>query len=690
MSDPALSLPEHSGVLPLRPTLRRLPEVLVNRIAAGEVIERPAAALKELVENAIDAGARRLDVSLQKGGIDQIIVTDDGNGMFPDELTLAVERHCTSKLQDESLVHIRTLGFRGEALPSIGAAARLSITSRPRGESGAWKIRVEGGKVFPPEPGAGAPGTSVVVQDLFFATPARRKFLKSPRVEGSHAESVIRRLALAVPETAFRFSLDDRVVFDLPAQDMAARAAALLGANEADGFLSIHGERDGMTLSGFACGPSVHRATAAGQFMLVNGRPVVDPVLKTAVRVAYRRVIEHGRHPVVALMLTIPPDRVDVNVHPAKTELRFADEASVRSLVIGTLGRALEAGAGTVGVRPSFSAVRPGRIWYPPENQPQQPASPAPGQSSPVYPAQTRFAEPRLGLGDTPSARMLPPLPTGSLSAAETSGGSVFSADASQGMAAGAEGAPGQGVTDSPSGGVLHTHAAAAHGGAHAAGLAGAYPAQMPPLAAQSSEHAAAHPLGAAVAQVLDTYILAVAADGSLVLVDQHAAHERLTHERLREQFLSGSVRGQRLLVPDVVELPRGQVDLLVSRQDMLAKLGIELEAFGGTAVLVRALPAMLNSTDAIGLLRDLAEELEADDAGAVDEMPSLDGRLDAVIARMACHGSIRAGRRLTREEMDALLRQMEATPRAGTCSHGRPTWLKLSKNDLEKLFSRR
>ena len=672
MSDPLASSasPENPGTLPWRPTLRRLPEVLVNRIAAGEVIERPAAALKELVENAIDAGAKRLDVSLQKGGIDQIIVTDDGGGMFPDELTLAVERHCTSKLQDESLVHIRTLGFRGEALPSIGAAARLSITSRPRGESGAWKIRVEGGKIFLPEPSAGAPGTSVVVEDLFFATPARRKFLKSPRVEGGHAESVIRRLALAVPETAFRFSRDDRVLFDLPAQDMEARAAALLGANEADGFLKIYGERDGMTLSGFACGPSVHRATAAGQFMLVNGRPVVDPVLKTAVRVAYRRVIEHGRHPVVALMLTIPPDRVDVNVHPAKTELRFADEASVRSLVIGTLGRALEAGAGSVGVRPSFSAVRPGRIWYPPENTAQQPAPPAPGPRSASYsPQGGSFAEPRLGLGDTPSARMLPPLPSGdgaSLHGVET-GESPHQKNGYQ--------------TGYPQGEEPQLEVSSGSGPGTAGG--------MPPVLS-SAEQAAAHPLGAAVAQVLDTYVIAVAADGSLVLVDQHAAHERLTHERLREQFLSGSVQGQRLLVPDVVELPRGQVELLVSRQEMMARLGIELEAFGGAAVLVRALPAMLNTSDAVALLRDLAEELEADESGAPDEMPSLDGRLDAVIARMACHGSIRAGRRLTREEMDALLRQMEATPRAGTCSHGRPTWLKLSKKDLEKLFGRR
>ncbi|ASL39704.1 MULTISPECIES: DNA mismatch repair endonuclease MutL [Acetobacter] len=628
------------------PHVRRLPEVIVNRIAAGEVIERPAAAVKELVENAIDAGARRLEVSLAGGGVDRIIVTDDGVGMSADDLALAVDRHCTSKLRDETLVHISTLGFRGEALPSIGAAARLCITSRPKGESGAWRIRVEGGKVSPVEPAAGAPGTSVVVEDLFFATPARRKFLKSARVEGRHAENVVRRLALAVPQTAFRFVLDERVLFDLPAQDMAARSAALLDASEADGFLEISGERDGMTLSGFICPPSVHRSTANGQFMLVNGRPVVDPVLKTAVRVAYRRVIEPGRHPVVAIMLTVPPDRVDVNVHPAKTELRFADEAGVRSLVIGTIQRALEHGAGSVGVRPVLSsAPRQARIWYPPEKG-AAPPMPAPAFHTPT-PEGVRFAEGRLQFGDAPAARTLPPVAMSSPSA---------------GWDASAVNTPTTGQAASSY--VMD-------------GVSG------PSVAAD-------HPLGAAIAQVLDTYILAVAADGSLVLVDQHAAHERLTHERLRAQFLSGHVQAQRLLVPDVVDLPRVQVELLLVRQPTLEKLGVEIEAFGGDSVLVRALPAMLRSSDAVNLLRDLADELEADENGAPDEMAALDGRLDAVIARMACHGSIRAGRRLSVEEMNALLRQMEETPRAGTCSHGRPTWLKLSKADLEKLFGRR
>lgn len=635
--------------------MRRLSEVVVNRIAAGEVIERPAAALKELVENAIDSGARRVDIALEGGGIDRMIVTDDGCGMNAADLALAVERHCTSKLRDDTLVQITTLGFRGEALPSIGAAARLNITSRPQGESGAWRIRVEGGRVTPPHPASGAPGTSVVVEDLFFATPARRKFLKSARVEGRHAESVVRRLALAAFDTAFRLMLDGRLVFDLPAQTLQARAAALLDAAEANGLVSVSGERDGMVLSGFICPPSVHRATAAGQFMLVNGRPVVDPLLRTAVRVAYRRVIEPGRHPVVALSLNVPQQMVDVNVHPAKTELRFADEAAVRSLVIGSIQRALEHGAGVAGVRPVLSSAigRQARIWYPPENtsgregtsQPYQtqagPGAPVGGVGPSAGFSAPGFAEKRLDFDAPPAARTIQ--------------SSILPASAYVSRDSDAE-------------------------------------AEVPTQTGQESalQPAVEYPLGAAVAQVLDTYILAVAADGSLILIDQHAAHERLTHQRLREQFLSGRVQAQRLLVPDVVDLPPAQVESLLGATPLLERLGVEIEGFGGQSVLIRALPAMLGATDAVGLLRDLADELERDEHGAPDEMAALDGRLDAVIARMACHGSIRAGRRLSAEEMNALLRQMEATPLAGTCSHGRPTWLKLSRGDLERLFGRR
>jgi len=593
------------------PVIRRLTETIINRIAAGEVIERPAAAVKELVENAIDAGARRISVLLKAGGIERIEIVDDGCGMTPDDLLLAVERHCTSKLNDETLVRIATLGFRGEALPSIGAAGRLSITSRVRGGDGAWKIRVDGGLLSAPEPASGPDGTRIVVEDLFFATPARRKFLKSARVEGSHAEAAIRRLAMSAPEVAFSLQMDDRTVFDLPSQAPLARAEALLGAADVDGFIPVEGTRGDLHLVGHVCGPAVTRPSASGQVILVNNRPVVDPVLRTAVRVAYRQVIEQGRHPVVALHLTIPPDQVDVNVHPAKTELRFADEASVRALVIGTLQRALGLGAGIAGARPVLQSrpVARSSIAYPaPERR-----EAAPGMG---------FAESRLALNDVPSARVLPVSP--------------------------------------------------------------------PPVTQPDAPIPPEHPLGAPVAQVLDTYIIATAPDGDLVLVDQHAAHERLTHEALRAQYLGGEVRSQRLLLPIVVDLPRGHAALLEEHAAALAAIGVELEAFGGGAVLVRALPSLLGAADPAPLLRDLADELDADGLGAPGEARALDGRLDAVIARMACHGSIRAGRRMTTEEMSALLRQMEATPRAGTCSHGRPTWLKLTRAEIERLFGRR
>jgi DNA mismatch repair protein MutL len=576
--------------------IRILPAHTVNRIAAGEVIERPAAAVKELVENALDAGATRIAIALDAGGIDRIEVTDDGNGMDADALALAVLRHATSKLADDDLVHIATLGFRGEALPSIGAAARLAITSRPRGAAHASEIRVEGGDISGVAPAAGASGTRVVVRDLFFATPARRKFLKHPRTEADHAEAAVRRLALAAPSVAFKLESDGRVAFDLPAQDRADRVAALFGAEAADAMVEVAGERGTLRIAGFACSPAVTRATAAAQALTVNGRPVADPVLKGAVRVAYRNVIAVGRHPMVALWFDLPADELDVNVHPAKAELRFRDVGAVRALVIGSIGRALAGGAGTAlpAPRPSLHLVhsRSGSVPYR--------SVPLPG-----------MAEAQLGFGAAPAARMLP---------------------------------------------VAEPHAG--HGD---------------------------YPLGAPVAQVLDTYVIAVAADGALVLVDQHAAHERLTHEALREQMLDGGVRSQPLLLPAVVDMPPGDASRLLARGPELARLGLEIEPFGPGAVMVRALPAALGSPEPGPLLRDLADELEE-----FDEATALNARLDAVIARLACHGSIRAGRRLNGAEMDALLRRMEATPRAATCSHGRPTFLKLSKAEIEKLFGRR
>jgi DNA mismatch repair protein MutL len=570
--------------------IRLLPEQVVNRIAAGEVIERPAAVVRELVENAIDAGARRIAVAIEGGGIDRIEVIDDGCGMTAEELALAVQRHATSKLADEALVRIATLGFRGEALPSIGAAARLAIISRPPGAEAA-ALSVEGGVVGTVRPASGAPGTRVVVRDLFFATPARRKFLKSPRAEADAAVAAVRRLALAAPGVAFRCESDGTVTFDLPSQSRAARVAALLGA-EAAALLEVGGERGALRLTGFAGTPHLTRATSAGQALVVNGRPVADPVLRTAVRVAYRDVIPPGRHPVVALFLDLPPEEVDVNVHPAKAEVRFRAPDAVRALVIGALGRALGSGAGRA------ASPRPGLRLLPP---------------APVPPPPVGFAEATLPLAAAPAARPAAPLASA--------------------------------------------------------------PASLP----------AEFPLGAAVAQVLDTYIIAVAADGSLVLVDQHAAHERLTQEALREQALAGGVRAQPLLLPAVVDLPPGQAAAVLARAAELARLGLELEAFGPGAVLVRALPALLGPADPAPLLRDLAEEFAETDEGT-----ALAARLDAVIACMACHGSIRAGRRLTQAEMDALLRRMETTPRAATCSHGRPTFLRLTRAEIERLFARR
>jgi DNA mismatch repair protein MutL len=573
---------------PARPRLRLLPEATVNRIAAGEVIERPAAAVRELVENALDAGAARIAVALEGGGIARIAVQDDGCGMDAADLALCVQRHATSKLPDDDLVRITTLGFRGEALPSIGAAARLSITSRTAVGPHAWQLAVEGGVAGAPEP-AGAPrGTMVVVRDLFFATPARRKFLKSPRVEAEAAEAVVRRLSLAAPGVAFRLESDGRTLFDLPAQDRAARIAAMVGADAASALLDVSAVREGMTLAGQCCAPTVHRATVAGQTLVVNGRPVADPLLRLAVRVAYRGAVPAGRHPVVALFLDLPPDEVDVNVHPAKAEVRFRDPDAVRGFVIGALGRALSVGAGTVAARHALPSARP-------------PLRLVSGFAE----AQAPFA----GFSLPPAARVVE------------------------------AGAPDEN-----------------------------------------------HRLGAPVAQVLDTYVIAVAADGALVLVDQHAAHERLTHEALRRELLGeAGVRSQPLLLPAVVDFSASDAALLLAQAESLARLGVVVEAFGPGAVLVRALPALLGSPDPAPLLRDLADELA--DGG---EALSLAARLDALVARLACHGSVRAGRRLTQPEMAALLRQMEATPHAATCSHGRPTFIRLSRGEIETMFGRR
>ena len=685
--------------------IRLLPETTVNRIAAGEVIERPAAAVKELVENALDAGARRVSVVLAGGGINRIEVTDDGSGMTAEELGLCVLRHATSKLADDNLIRIATLGFHGEALPSIGAAARLEITSRTRDADHASSISVEGGAVGCVEPAAGAHGTRIVVRDLFFATPARRKFLKNPRTEAEHAEAVVRRLAMAAPATAFRLENEGRVVFDLPAQERAPRVAALLGAEAAAAMLPVHetrhlrgqgGDQSGdpgdrstgkMVLSGYMCAPAISRMTGAAQGLVVNGRPVADPVLKTAVRVAYRDVIAHGRHPVVALWLDLPPEEIDVNVHPAKTELRFRDPAAVRSLVIGALGRVLSGAAGTDMPGPGLAhsgLTHSGLMQH-------RPALSL-AWSRPAARGIRALPLPGFGPGQAQKAAHAPAWPPGIVTPGESDaiGSPPGFADAAsalgygptRGRAAGSYDAVGHEPTGPDPMGLDLDATPSARTVPGSAANEDINPQQAYP---QGTYTQATYPLGAAVAQILDTYIIAVAADGAMILIDQHAAHERLTHEAIRTRMLDGGAAAQPLLLPAVVDLPEADANRLLARAEDLARLGLEIESFGPGAVLVRALPAALGAPEPAPLIRDIADEL-----AELDETMTLSARLDAVIARMACHGSIRAGRRLGQAEMNALLRQMEATPRAATCSHGRPTFLRLSKAEIETMFGRR
>jgi len=608
-----------------QPILRRLPETLVNRIAAGEVVERPASALKELVENALDAGARRVDVVLRDGGRTLIQVSDDGCGMDPDALVLAVERHATSKLPDDDLTHIATLGFRGEALPSIGAVSRLSITSRAAGAPAAWRIRVEGGAVSAPEPAALSVGTRVEVRDLFYATPARLKFLKVPRTEQAHAVEILERLAMAAPTVALTLSDGSRTVLALEAaqgelfEARLARLGAVLGRDFAADALRIDAERQGHRLTGYAGLPTLHRRTSAHQYLFVNGRPVRDKLLLGAVRGAYMDFVASDRHPMLALFLELPAEEVDVNVHPAKTEVRFRDAGLVRGLIVGALKHALaEAGhraSASVGVA-TLGSFRPDGL------------RPHGGAAAPAWRNPAWAPPPSAGMAEAQAAWQAP--------------------------------MPGDGRLD----------------------LGGAPAARVESPAADPA--AERHPLGAARAQVHATYIVAQTEDG-LVIVDQHAAHERLVYERMKEALAAGGVARQALLLPEVIELDEAAVDRLLQRTAELAELGLVLEPFGQGAVVVREVPALLGRTDAAALVRDLA-----DDLAEVGEAHSLRDRLADVCGTMACHGSVRAGRRLGAEEMNALLRQMEATPHSGQCNHGRPTYVELKLADIERLFGRR
>ena len=580
--------------------IRLLPETLVNRIAAGEVIERPAAVVKELAENAVDAGARHVEVALEDGGRVRISVVDDGRGMTADELLLAVERHATSKMPDEDLVNIRTLGFRGEALPSIGAVARLRIASRAEGAPDAFAIDVEAGRKGRPAPAALRAGTRIEVRDLFYATPARLKFLKSARTEFDYAADALRRLAMAHPGIAFSLSDGARERFRYPRADGGGarldRLSAAMGREFADNAVPVEADRGGARLSGYAGLPTLNRGNGRAQFLFVNGRPVQDRMLIGAVRGAYQDFLARDRHPMVALFLDAPPEAVDVNVHPAKTEVRFRDVSLVRGLIVGGLRRALETAghrASTTVATAAFDAFRPGGGRRP--------------ESPPVRESPAPFAGTLPGF-DRPSARAAP-----------------------------VEEAP-------PRGG----------------------------------------PLGVARAQLHENYIVAQTESG-IVIVDQHAAHERLVYERMKARLADGGVERQGLLVPAVVELEDAAVDLVCGRAEEFRELGLVVERFGPGAVVVREVPALLGSVDAGALVRDLADDLAEHGEGF-----ALKERLEEVCSTLACHGSVRSGRRLTPEEMNALLRDMEATPHSGQCNHGRPTYVSLDLADIERLFGRR
>ncbi|MDB5696016.1 MAG: mismatch repair endonuclease MutL [Sphingomonas bacterium] len=605
-------------------SIRRLPEHLVNRIAAGEVVERPASALKELVENALDAGATRVAIRLSNGGIDRLEVADDGCGMTPPEMALAMERHATSKLPGEAIDAVTTLGFRGEALPSIASVARLTIESRvPDGQG--WRRVVDNGLVTADEPAAVPPGTRVVVEALFARVPARRKFLRPGRSEYAACLDVVRRLAMARAEVGFSVEHDGRRVLSVPAgQERPARVAALTDRTLADNAVPVDLVREAMLLGGVAGLPTFHRGVADHQYLFVNGRPVKDRLLLGAIRGAYAEMMPRGRHAVVALFLELPTSEVDVNVHPAKTEVRFREPPLVRGLIVSGLRRALDEAGHRVVQRPVDVA------------------------------AMFRGSD---ATSDRHARASGDPSPTGwatSEDSQQTSAGIWTPALAGV-----------TGVGERPT-------------------FFAPPPQARAEVAVEPLPSTIDHPLGVARGQVAKTYIVAEAADG-LVLVDQHAAHERLVLERMRVAMAGGRVPAQALLIPEVVELAEPACDRLEARAGELAEFGLELERFGPHAVLVRATPAVLGSGDPTGLVTDLADEL-----ASFDEALSLRERLDHVGATMACHGSVRAGRVLAVAEMNALLREMERTPRSGQCNHGRPTWVKLAHHDIEKLFGRR
>ncbi|TKW66373.1 MAG: DNA mismatch repair endonuclease MutL [Paracoccus denitrificans] len=605
---------EHSPQI--RPVIRQLDDSIANRIAAGEVVERPASAVKELVENALDAGARRIDVTIAQGGKSLIRVVDDGCGMTAEDLPLALSRHATSKIDGTDLLDIHSFGFRGEALPSLGAVGRLTITSRADADGA--EIRVAAGRADPVRPAPANRGTVVELRDLFFATPARLKFLRSERAETQAVADVIRRLAMAEPSVGFTLHDDDRLLFRADPEQgdlfdaLHARLMRVMGRDFIDNAIAIDAQRDGVRLRGFAALPTYSRGAAVAQHVFVNTRPVRDKLLTGALRAGYFDVLPSGRYPAAVLFIDCDPHFVDVNVHPAKAEVRFRDPGLVRGLVVSTLRNRLaessRRASDTVGTATlaAFRAepVGPDRSVTPPRYQMEYRPSQQALRAS--YAAQAPSFD---GFAEAPSART-------------------------------------EFIADDP------------------------VPAEAP--------------LGAARAQLHENYIIAQTADG-VVIVDQHAAHERLVYERLKALAAENGVPSQALLIPEIVDLPAQDAARILSVADDLAALGLHVEAFGGSAVAVREIPALLGKLNAAALIRDIADDLA--DQGASDR---LQARVEAVLSSMACHGSVRSGRRMAAEEMNALLREMERTPRSGQCNHGRPTWVKLSLSDIERLFGRR
>lgn len=571
--------------------IHRLSEGTINRIAAGEVIERPASVVKELVENALDAGATQIDVAFRGGGKSFIRVTDNGSGMAPDDLALCTERHATSKLNDDNLVDIRTLGFRGEALPSIGSVSRMGISSRLNGASEAFALRIEGGQQQPLKPAALAMGTEIEVRDLFYATPARLKFLKADRTETAEAADIVRRLALAHPATGFSFVTEERRMIAAPAgETREARVSRIMGAEFRANAVTFLGERDGVGVEGFAGLPTYSRAQGNMQFAFVNGRPVRDKLITGAIRGAYADLMSRARFPALVVYLTCPPDRVDVNVHPAKSEVRFRDSAFVRSLIVSTIRAAL-AGQGLA-------------------------------------------ANTTLSNATVSSFRPMPP-------------------------------------AANPYGGFAERQAA--------------FEMNMPLQAAiDDAPVTEDFLLGVARAQFHDNYIVAQTKTG-IVLVDQHAAHERLVYERLKRERAGAGIATQPLLVPQVVELDPADVERVTGAQDVLAQSGLTVEAFGDGAVLLREIPMALVGADIAGIIKDVADELSE-----LGETTAIDERINHVLSTMACHNSVRSGRKLKPDEMNALLREMEVTPNSGQCNHGRPTFVELKLSDIERLFGRK